>query len=170
MHPCGCGAATTSGCSAMSRSTGSGHFGGCRPGTAGGAGIGSSGGPTHSRLPTADGWRASRSPCVPSARIPTPAFHRRRWQHRRLMFQPLPLSIGLRYLRAKRRNGFISFISMASILGIIIGVIALITTISVMTGFQQELRARILGMVAHATVTGLDGPVDNWPRAVELAG
>ena len=86
------------------------------------------------------------------------------------MFQPLPLSIGLRYLRAKRRNGFISFISMASILGIIIGVIALITTISVMTGFQQELRARILGMVAHATVTGLDGPLEDWPRAVEFAG
>jgi lipoprotein-releasing system permease protein len=59
---------------------------------------------------------------------------------------------------------------MASILGIIIGVIALITTISVMTGFQQELRARILGMVAHATVTGLDGPLENWQRAVELAG
>ena len=86
------------------------------------------------------------------------------------MFQPLPLSIGLRYLRAKRRNGFISFISMASILGIIIGVIALITTIAVMSGFQQELRARILGMVAHATVSGLDGPLQDWPRAVELAG
>jgi lipoprotein-releasing system permease protein len=86
------------------------------------------------------------------------------------MFQPLPLSIGLRYLRAKRRNGFISFISMASILGIIIGVIALIVTIAVMSGFQLELRARILGMVAHATVTGLDGPLQDWPRAVELAG
>ena len=85
------------------------------------------------------------------------------------MFQPLPLSIGLRYLRAKRRNGFISFISLASILGIIIGVIALITTISVMTGFQQELRARILGMVAHATLTGLDGPLQDWPRAVAVA-
>ena len=85
------------------------------------------------------------------------------------MFQPLPLSIGLRYLRAKRRNGFISFISLASILGIIIGVIALITTISVMTGFQQELRTRILGMVAHATLTGLDGPLQDWPRAVAVA-
>ena len=85
------------------------------------------------------------------------------------MFQPLPLSIGLRYLRAKRRNGFISFISLASILGIIIGVIALITTISVMTGFQQELRARILGMVAHATLTGLDGSLQDWPRAVAVA-
>jgi lipoprotein-releasing system permease protein len=86
------------------------------------------------------------------------------------MFQPLSLSIGLRYLRAKRRNGFISFISMASILGIIIGVMALIVTIAVMSGFQQELRARILGMVAHATVSGLDGPLQDWPRAVELAG
>ena len=85
------------------------------------------------------------------------------------MFQPLPLSIGLRYLRAKRRNGFISFISMASILGIIIGVIALITTIAVMSGFQQELRDRILGMVAHATVSGVDGPLQDWPRAVAYA-
>lgn len=85
------------------------------------------------------------------------------------MFQPLPFSIGLRYLRAKRRNGFISFISMASILGIIIGVIALITTIAVMSGFQQELRDRILGMVAHATVSGVDGPLQDWPRAVAYA-
>ncbi len=85
------------------------------------------------------------------------------------MFQPLPLSIGLRYLRAKRRNGFISFISMASILGIIIGVIALITTIAVMSGFQDELRTRILGMVAHATVSGLDGPLQDWPEAVAIA-
>ena len=85
------------------------------------------------------------------------------------MFQPLPFSIGLRYLRAKRRNGFISFISMASILGIIVGVIALITTIAVMSGFQQELRDRILGMVAHATVSGVDGPLQDWPRAVAYA-
>jgi len=85
------------------------------------------------------------------------------------MFQPLPVSIGLRYLRAKRRSGFFSFITMASILGIIIGVIALITTIAVMSGFQQELRERILGMVAHATVSGVDGPLQDWPRAVQLA-
>ena len=61
------------------------------------------------------------------------------------MFQPITASIGLRYLRAKRRNGFISFISLASVLGIFIGVVALITTISVMNGFQEELRNRILG-------------------------
>ncbi|MGH8107842.1 MAG: lipoprotein-releasing ABC transporter permease subunit [Arenimonas sp.] len=85
------------------------------------------------------------------------------------MFQPLALAIGLRYLRAKRRNGFISFISMASILGIIIGVMALITTISVMTGFQEELRTRILGTVSHATISGFDGPMQDWQKAVKIA-
>jgi lipoprotein-releasing system permease protein len=85
------------------------------------------------------------------------------------MFQPLSFAIGLRYLRAKRRNGFISFISMASILGILIGVMALITTISVMNGFQEELRERILGMVSHATIDGLDGPLRDWPQAVAIS-
>ena len=85
------------------------------------------------------------------------------------MFQPLSFAIGLRYLRAKRRNGFISFISLASILGILIGVTALITTISVMNGFQDELRDRILGMVSHATIDGLDGPLQDWPQAVALS-
>lgn len=85
------------------------------------------------------------------------------------MFQPLSFAIGLRYLRAKRRNGFISFISLASILGIVIGVMALITTISVMNGFQQELRERILGMVSHATIDGLDGPLQDWPQAVAIS-
>ena len=85
------------------------------------------------------------------------------------MFQPLSASIGLRYLRAKRRNGFISFISLASVLGIFIGVVALITTISVMNGFQEELRNRILGTVAHATIEGVDGNLKDWPEAVKLA-
>jgi lipoprotein-releasing system permease protein len=85
------------------------------------------------------------------------------------MFLPLSISIGLRYLRAKRRNGFISFISMASILGIIIGVMALITTIAVMTGFQEELRTRILGTVSHATISGFDGPMQGWQKAVSVA-
>ena len=85
------------------------------------------------------------------------------------MFQPLTAAIGLRYLRAKRRNGFISFISMASVLGIFIGVVALITTISVMNGFQEELRTRILGTVAHATVEGTAGTLPDWQAAVALA-
>ncbi|MBB5016211.1 lipoprotein-releasing ABC transporter permease subunit [Rehaibacterium terrae] len=85
------------------------------------------------------------------------------------MFHPLSLSIGLRYTRAKRRNHFISFISAVSMLGIAVGVIALITTISVMNGFEQELRARILGMVAHATVSGAGESMQDWSHAVELA-
>lgn len=85
------------------------------------------------------------------------------------MFQPLTAAIGLRYLRAKRRNGFISFISMASVLGIFIGVVALITTISVMNGFQEELRTRILGTVAHATIEGSAGSLSDWQSAVALA-
>jgi len=85
------------------------------------------------------------------------------------MFKPLELAIGLRYIRAKRRNSFISFISLASMLGIALGVIALITTISVMNGFEQELRARILGMVSHATVSGAGVSLKDWPKAVETA-
>ena len=70
------------------------------------------------------------------------------------MFRPLEVFIGLRYTRAKRRNHFISFISLVSILGIAVGVTALITVISVMNGFDKELKDRILGMVAHATDLG----------------
>jgi lipoprotein-releasing system permease protein len=85
------------------------------------------------------------------------------------MFRPIEIAIGLRYIRAKRRNSFISFISLASMLGIALGVIALITTISVMNGFEQELRSRILGMVSHATVSGSGASLSDWPRAVEQA-
>jgi lipoprotein-releasing system permease protein len=85
------------------------------------------------------------------------------------MFQPLPLAIGLRYIRAKRRTQFISFISAVSMLGIALGITALITVISVMNGFEQELRTRILGMVAHATVSGVDGTLKDWSRAVREA-
>lgn len=83
------------------------------------------------------------------------------------MFKPLPVAIGLRYLRAKRRNGFISFISLASILGIAIGVTALITTLAVMSGFQREIRDRMLQMTQHATVSAHGEPMANWRQAVE---
>ena len=85
------------------------------------------------------------------------------------LFKPVPVAIGLRYLRAKRRNGFISFISLASILGIAIGVAALITTLAVMSGFQREIRDRMLQMAAHATVTGDGVPLQDWRRAVAEA-
>ncbi len=86
------------------------------------------------------------------------------------MFKPLSLFVGLRYTRAKRRNHFISFISVISMLGIALGVTALITVISVMNGFEKELRERILGMISHATVTGVGNRFEDWPRALEEAG
>ncbi|WP_130620497.1 lipoprotein-releasing ABC transporter permease subunit [Dyella amyloliquefaciens] len=86
------------------------------------------------------------------------------------MFRPLELFIGLRYTRAKRRNQFISFISTVSIVCIAISVTALITVMSVMNGFDDELRSRILGAISHATVSGMPGQsVQDWPRAVQIA-
>ena len=85
------------------------------------------------------------------------------------MFKPIPVAIGLRYLRAKRRNGFISFISLASILGIALGVAALITTLAVMSGFQREIRDRMLQMAAHATISADGAPMRNWRQAVAEA-
>jgi lipoprotein-releasing system permease protein len=78
------------------------------------------------------------------------------------MFKPLELFIGLRYTRSKHDNHYISFISLASMLGITIGVIVLITVLSIMNGFEKELRERILGMVAHITVTGSNGQLPDW--------
>lgn len=85
------------------------------------------------------------------------------------MFRPLAIAIGLRYTRAKRRNHFISFISLVSMLGIALGVAALIVVISVMNGFEQELRARILGMISHATITAYGRNVEGWQEVVDVA-
>ncbi len=78
------------------------------------------------------------------------------------MFRPLELFVGLRYTRARRRNHFISFISMSSMLGIMLGVVALITVLSVMNGFQKEVRERILGMASHATISAYGGKLVPW--------
>ncbi len=78
------------------------------------------------------------------------------------MFKPLSIAIGLRYTRAKRRNHFISFISLTSMIGVALGVMALIIVLSVMNGFEKELRTRILGMTSHAFITGADGTLENW--------
>lgn len=83
------------------------------------------------------------------------------------MFKPLTLYIGLRYTRAKRRTQFISFITLTSVLGIALGVTALITVLSVMNGFEAELRHRILGMTAHSTITGGGGKLRDWPALKE---
>lgn len=85
------------------------------------------------------------------------------------MFKPLSLYIGLRYTGAKRPNHFISFISLISTLGIMLGVVALITVLSVMNGFQKEVRERILGMASHATISGIDGKLNDWEEAIRLS-
>ena len=77
------------------------------------------------------------------------------------MFKPVSLLIGLRYTRAKRRNHFISFISLTSILGLTLGVAVLITVLSVMNGFDRELKNRILGMIPHATLSSRE-PIQDW--------
>ncbi|MET4024549.1 lipoprotein-releasing system permease protein [Marinobacter sp. MBR-99] len=78
------------------------------------------------------------------------------------MFRPLSFYIGLRYTAAKRRNHFISFISLTSMLGLMLGVAVLIIVLSVMNGFDRELKQRILGMVPHATIQGASGPLEDW--------
>ncbi|WP_297833053.1 lipoprotein-releasing ABC transporter permease subunit [Pseudomonas sp.] len=84
------------------------------------------------------------------------------------MFRPLSIFIGTRYTRAKRRNHFISFISMTSMIGLALGVLAMIVVLSVMNGFQQEMSTRILGMVPHAVIAGVT-PLDDWKPAAAAA-
>jgi lipoprotein-releasing system permease protein len=87
------------------------------------------------------------------------------------MFRPLELFIGSRYLRAKRRNHFISFISFISVFSLALGITLIITVLSVMNGFQFEIKDRILSMTAHATVLELDGKLSNWQKVEdELKG
>ncbi len=72
------------------------------------------------------------------------------------------LTLGWRYTRAKRRNRFVSFIALTSMIGIALGVAALIIVLSVMNGFQSELRSRILAASSHVQVRGFDGPIADW--------
>lgn len=83
------------------------------------------------------------------------------------MFHPLSLFVGLRYTRAKRRNHFISFISLISMLGIMLGIVALIVVLSVMNGFHKEIQERILGMASHATLSNPNGGIADWAGLVE---
>src|SRR3954471_9016407 len=78
--------------------------------------------------------------------------------------RPFELYVGLRYTRAKRRTHFISFISFISIAGIALGIWALISVMSVMNGFEKEIRARILGAAAHIQVLGADGGIREWEK------
>jgi lipoprotein-releasing system permease protein len=81
---------------------------------------------------------------------------------------PYELLIGLRYTRAKRRNHFISFISLISMLGIGLGVAALIIVLSVMNGFQKEIRARILGVTPHIQISTENGVMSDWQTILNL--
>jgi lipoprotein-releasing system permease protein len=83
------------------------------------------------------------------------------------MINPVELFVGLRYLRAKRRTRFVSFITLISLLGIALGVAALIVILSVMNGFEGELRGRLLSMSAHGFATGSDGVTHDWRQLVE---
>jgi lipoprotein-releasing system permease protein len=83
------------------------------------------------------------------------------------MFRPLSLFVGLRYTRAKRRNHFISFISLISMLGIMLGIVALIVVLSVMNGFHKEIQERILGMASHATLSVPEAGIADWDALLE---
>ncbi len=82
---------------------------------------------------------------------------------------PYEWLIGTRYLRATQGRGFVSFISMICIAGLMLGVAVLIVVLSVMNGFEQELRSRILTVTSHATLMGLDGPLPDWRGARDAA-
>jgi lipoprotein-releasing system permease protein len=82
------------------------------------------------------------------------------------MRTPYEWLIGTRYLRSTHRRGFVSFVALVSVLGLALGVATLIVVLSVMNGFQREIRGRILGVTAHATMMGLDGNLADW-RSVQ---
>jgi lipoprotein-releasing system permease protein len=83
------------------------------------------------------------------------------------MLNPVELFVGLRYLRAKRRTRFVSFITLISLIGVSLGVAALIVILSVMNGFEGELRSRLLSMSAHGSVAAADGTTENWESLLD---
>lgn len=83
------------------------------------------------------------------------------------MLKPYEIGIALRYLRSRNKNRFISFISLISVFGIAIAVAVLIVVLSVMNGFEHEIRAKILSVVSHAAITGWDGKLKNYERIEE---
>ena len=73
--------------------------------------------------------------------------------------------VGTRYLRSAHRRGFVSFVAAISVLGLALGVAVLIVVLSVMNGFERELRSRMLSVTSHATLTGLEGSIADWRTA-----
>src|SRR5215471_13694109 len=93
------------------------------------------------------------------------------------MFHPLPIYVGLRYVRARSTRFFVSFITWASLIGVCVGVAALIVILSVMIGFESELRDRLLSLSAQVrvTVAAPEGALPltaasaaDWQRAAQL--
>ena len=85
------------------------------------------------------------------------------------MSAPYEWLIGTRYLRSTHRRGFVSFVAIVSILGLALGVATLIVVLSVMNGFQREIRSRLLSVTSHATLTGLEGNLPDWQNVRNVA-
>ncbi|MFB3064854.1 MAG: ABC transporter permease, partial [Gammaproteobacteria bacterium] len=81
----------------------------------------------------------------------------------------MEIFIGLRYLRTRQQNSFVSFITLASLIGVALGVAALIVVLSIMNGFENELRGRLLSMTSHATVAAARGGISDWRELIARA-
>jgi lipoprotein-releasing system permease protein len=89
--------------------------------------------------------------------------------NRKIRSAPYEWLIGTRYLRSTHRRGFVSFVALMSVFGLMLGVATLITVLSVMNGFERELRSRILSVTSHATLSGLEGSMSNWRDVRQFA-
>ncbi len=85
------------------------------------------------------------------------------------MRAPYEVLIAARYLRSTHRSGFVSFVASMSVLGLALGVAVLIVVLSVLNGFETELRGRMLSVTSHASITGIQGDIADWRRGLELA-
>jgi lipoprotein-releasing system permease protein len=83
------------------------------------------------------------------------------------MFQPVPVFVGLRYSLAREHSFFVSFITWVSLVGVALGVAALITVLSVMNGLESELRTRLLSLTAHASLNAAGAPIDGWSARIQ---
>lgn len=83
------------------------------------------------------------------------------------MYKPLALFMGLRYTRSRKKNHFVSFISLSSMLGIGLGVMVLVTVLSVMNGFDEQIHNRFFGMAPEITVSGPNERLNNWPEVAK---
>src|SRR5258707_14148004 len=83
------------------------------------------------------------------------------------MFQPLPVFVGLRYSLAREHSFFVSFITWVSLLGVAVGVAAVIIILSVMNGFESELRSKLLSVTAHARILNGGASIPDWKMRLQ---